>query len=162
MTNIIRLWRGDVNRWHSHPSHKLRNSGDTIHKHSARCGILLAWLNPSAPASMINDCLHHDAAETITGDVPYGAKRGSVTFKAALDGVEEVAFTILGIRQPTCCPWIKLVDNLDAYLWMLEHDPALKEKPDWRDMRTAIIKQAAELGRSDDVVELIMGAENGG
>lgn len=162
MTNIIRLWRGDVNRWHSHPSHKLRNSGDTIHKHSARCGILLAWLIPSVSIYTLTNCLHHDAAETITGDVPYGAKRGSEALARALWGVEQSACDVLGIRKPEASPWIKLVDNLDAYLWMLDHDPALKENPDWRGMRTAIIKHAAELGRADDVVELIMGAESGG
>ena len=161
MTHILRLWRGDVNRWHSNPSRNLRNSGDTIHAHSARCCLLLTWLNPSASAAMIIDCLRHDAPETITGDTPYGMKRASATLKSALDGVEDHACAVLGIRKPICDPWIKLADNLDAYLWMLDVEPSLKDQLDWQNMRTEIVKASAELGCSDDVVELIMGAESG-
>lgn len=148
---LLRLWRGDVNRWHSHPSRHLRLSGDTIHAHSARCAILLTWLNPAAPASMIRDCILHDAAETITGDIPYGAKR-----RWSMPDMSE-AESDLGVRT-ICDPWIKLVDNLDAYLWLLDNDPREKDKPDWQNMRTAIIQAAANLNVSDDVVELMLDA----
>lgn len=149
--NILRLWRGDVNRWHSHPSRLLRQSGDTIHAHSARCAMLLAWLNPKAD---LRGVIFHDAAETITGDIPYGAKR-----RWQMPDMQD-AERDLGIAT-ICAPWIKLVDNLDAYLWMLDVDPREKEKPDWRDMRTDIIQSAANLSVADDVVGLIVEMESG-
>ena len=151
---ILRLWRGDVARWHSHPSRLLRQSGDTIHAHSARCAILMAWINPSATAQQLRHCILHDAAETITGDIPYGAKR-----RWAFPDMQD-AEADLHIRTE-CDPWIKLVDNLDAYLWMLDVDPRLKNATDWQDMRASIVTQAAFLGVSDVVIGMILDLENG-
>lgn len=151
----LRLWRGDVARWHSHPSRLLRQSGDTIHSHSARCAILLAWLNPTATADQFRSCILHDAAETITGDIPYSAKR-----RWAFPDVDDEVNADLGI-DPICDPWIKLVDGLDAYLWMLENDPREQNKPDWTAHLIEIYDAAERLGVRSKVYEVLHEATHG-
>lgn len=151
--NILRLWRGDVNRWHSHPSRLLRQSGDTIHAHSARCAMLLLHLKPNASADELEACILHDAAETITGDIPYAAKR-RWTMPDMSDADEELGVNV------SCSPWVKLADNLDAYLWMLSVDGDLRFAHEWRKMRTEILRLADDMEVGQSVVDILIEAED--
>lgn len=124
-------WRGNVNRWHSNPVNALRNSGDTIHAHAARCCILLLRIKPDIDAHTLAACLHHDTAETITGDMPYLAKQRwpelrLEVFKAEAQVEEELQLPASGYL------FIKLVDRLDALLWAHDNAPFVIQEHEWQ------------------------------
>lgn len=143
------LWRGDVNRWHSHPNRKLRNSGDTVHAHAARCCILLLDLHPNPSAALLSACLMHDAAEGWTGDAPYEAKQRWPMLADALEWAETEVEAQQGIPTPVDQvdrDWIKLVDRLDAYLWMLDCAPEEAASLAWEACLRDVLARADAFG----------------
>jgi 5'-deoxynucleotidase YfbR-like HD superfamily hydrolase len=160
MTNFaevtVRQWRGDVNRWHAHPNPKLRDAGDTIHKHSLRCCLLLMRLNPDFTRDMLAACIMHDAAETFTGDVPWGAKQG-FDFAAALESEEDDANEVLEahIAEPHEHDWIKFVDRLDAYLFVLQNAPKELKRAEWPYALDNILNAASRLRVLDEARDII-------
>lgn len=152
------LWKRDVNRWHSHPSRKLRNSGDTVHAHAARCCILLLDLHPTASAQLIASCLMHDAAEGWTGDVPYNAKHRWPMLTSALAWAETDVEMQVGVTTPATQKdrdWIKLVDRLDAYLWMLDVAPEEAASFEWQECQRDLLARADALGVRQKVWAMI-------
>jgi hypothetical protein len=45
-TQILRIWRADVRRWHHNTDHRLRESGDANQEHQARVAQLVALIFP--------------------------------------------------------------------------------------------------------------------
>lgn len=146
----LTLWRADVARWHSNPVRALRLSGDATHAHSARMCLLILDLHPAPSVELLEAVLHHDLPETITGDVPYGAKQRWPELKEALDWAEaEIATDYeLGYR---CDPFIKLVDRLDAYIWAHENAPFVLQETEWLDCRRWIKAESKRLDVGDKI-----------
>jgi hypothetical protein len=117
----VTIWRADVARWHSNPNRQLRQSGDTTHAHAARCAMLLWDLHPNPSAVLLAACLHHDVAETETGDVPYGAKQKWSDLADQLRQAEVDVYCMMNLpwlATSEDAEWIKFVDRLDALLWV--------------------------------------------
>lgn len=147
-------WRGNVNRWHSNPVNALRNSGDTIHAHAARCCILLLRIKPDVDVNTLAACLHHDTAETITGDMPYLAKQRwpelrIEAFKAESRVDDELELRAYGH------PLIKLVDRLDALLWAHDNAPFVIQETEWQECVKWLEKTSKALGCHDVVGDIL-------
>jgi 5'-deoxynucleotidase YfbR-like HD superfamily hydrolase len=151
------IWNSDVTRWHSSRCHALRHSGDTTDAHAARCCRLLLALKPDASANLIAATLHHDVAERVTGDVPFGAKQDA-TLRDTLVRLEVNENMRLQLREAVTLDewdWIKLVDRLDAYLWAQMVAPAELAKQDWRNAWADILARAGRLDVRQQVANLI-------
>jgi hypothetical protein len=151
------IWNSDVNRWHASRCHALRHSGDTTDAHAARCCRLLLALKPDASANLIAATLHHDVAERVTGDVPFGAKQDA-TLRDTLVRLEVSENMRLQLREAVTLDewdWIKLVDRLDAYLWAQMVAPAELAKQDWRNAWADILARAGRLDVRPQVANLI-------
>jgi hypothetical protein len=151
------IWNSDVARWHASRCHALRHSGDTTDAHAARCCRLLLALKPDASANLIAATLHHDVAERVTGDVPFGAKQDA-TLRDTLVRLEVNENMRLQLREAVTLDewhWIKLVDRLDAYLWAQMVAPAELAKQDWRNAWADILGRAEWLNVRQQVADLI-------
>jgi hypothetical protein len=151
------IWNSDVNRWHASRCHALRNSGDTTDAHAARCCRLLLALKPDASANLIAATLHHDVAERVTGDVPWGAKQDG-TLRDTLARLEVAEIMRLRLSEAITAEqadWIKLVDRLDAYLWCQMAAPAELAQRDWRLSWADILERADRLNVRVPVLGLI-------
>ena len=163
--SILEIWNSDVIRWHASRSHALRNSGDTTDAHAARCCRLLLALKPDASANLIAATLHHDVAERVTGDTPWGAKIDDATLRDVLGRLETAENDRLGLSTPRHdedVQWIKLVDRLDAYLWCAMVAPAQLRLTDWDGAYCDILDRATMLGVLDDVGPVLSVANSGG
>jgi hypothetical protein len=141
----LTLWRADVSRWHSSPDRALRMSGDTTQAHSARMCLLLLDMHPNPTLDLVRAILHHDTPETVTGDIPYGAKQRWPELKDALDWAEAEVATDLDLGYSND-PFIKLADRLDAYLWAHQVAPYVLATMEWRVCHAWIIAEGWRLG----------------
>jgi 5'-deoxynucleotidase YfbR-like HD superfamily hydrolase len=99
----------------------------------------------------------HDAAETFTGDVPWGAKQG-FAFSAALASEEDAANEALEahiINSDNERDWIKFVDRLDAYLFVIQHAPNDLRHSEWPYALDNIFNRAARFRVLDEVRDII-------
>jgi hypothetical protein len=137
---------GDVTRWHASRIPALRNSGDTVNAHHKRCGALARHLFPGRPDAFYLAVENRDTPEFWLGDPPAGIKERFPDTGAAYRTAESVIIRLHGIPQPANERErlaIKLVDHLDAYLWMLEWAPEQAESDGW-DVTFALIMQSAD------------------
>lgn len=75
----------NVKRYHIHPVVGEQN----IAHHSWRLVMLIYFTVKNPSPNLIKAALLHDAAEVITGDTPYTAKKLSLDLKRALDAMEK-------------------------------------------------------------------------
>jgi hypothetical protein len=158
---VTHTTQGDVSRWHAKPSDKLRLSGDTITAHQIRCAEYLIQLYPAAPARLVHIVRVHDEAERIVGDMPYPAKLRFPALRAAYEAAEAEVMAEMGHPVPETPKeraWLKLVDRLDAQVWMLRHAPELARDDEWRDSGWVIHAMAEKLGVADAVQAIMEGA----
>lgn len=151
------LWgSGFVNRWHSHPDPRLRNSGDTTAAHAQRVAILVSQLPTNARLTHDDmlEAIIHDAPECYTGDVPYRAKRDR---QVNTDDAEDAWWKELGFDAFYPSPLLKLADALDAILFVKHVAPDLLDRDDWQDCINHTLGWAKTLGLRDIVEELING-----
>lgn len=127
--NLRPLWHSlHVRRWHTNPH--LQHTHDTTTAHSARMAVLA--LRIWGDTDLACACLVHDVGECFTGDLPWTFKRSSPAVAHDL-AIEESA-AIRGLKLSDWLsddPRVKLLDRVDAYLWMQLHRPDLMETPDW-------------------------------
>jgi 5'-deoxynucleotidase YfbR-like HD superfamily hydrolase len=114
-------------------------------------------LKPDASANLIAATLHHDVAERVTGDVPWGAKQDA-TLRDTLVRLEISETMRLRLSEAVTAEeaeWIKLVDRLDAYLWCAMVAPGELDTQDWRTAWGDILGRADVLGVRVPVFNLI-------
>lgn len=154
---------GDVARWHSHPDSRLRLSGDTINGHQQRCVELLLRIYPNASQHLIEAVRYHDEAERWLGDMPYMAKHN---FPELADAIRVAEYDVMkkhNIPQPDSTfekSMLKIVDRLDAYIWMLMHAPDLAERTEWVEALRANLDAADMFLVGDKVMAIIEGARH--
>lgn len=152
---IKTMWQsGAVNRWHTNPDPRLRNSGDTTAAHQWRVATLVMLLSPDADAATLRAALWHDAPECFTGDVPYEAKK---EWWVSTARAEEAWWDDIGLEEPDVPGIVKLADTLDHLLFCKSVAPDLLARPDWRAHAEHVIGWADTLGVHDAVLELIYG-----
>lgn len=140
---------GDVTRWHANADDRLRLSGDTITAHEIRCVLMLNQLHPTAPERLREIVRYHDEAERLVGDMPYPAKMRFPALRVAYAAAEAIVMREMGHPVPetlTERQWLKLVDRLDAQMWMTRHAPELAANDEWQDSARKIADLADALG----------------
>ena len=157
---ILRIWRGDVARWHHHPDWRLRESGDTIHKHSARMG-QLGWAL-FADRWTVEDrdaCLFHDTPESWYGDVSYMAKKSPI-IKDAHTWAETSKALDLGIPE-TYSMRVKLCDGVDCLTWAADRGVYMG-RGEWPDHIASVksLAFALDVGEAVSAIFLHAGVDN--
>lgn len=152
----------DVLRWHAHPDPRLRNSGDTVNHHQERCERYLIQLFPGASDHLRKIVRVHDEAEKVVGDMPYPATCRFPKMAEVRRYAERLVMLEMGLPLPETDAeraWLKLVDRLDAQLWMLLHAPELADLPEWRVSLFLIEDDARALGCADAVQAIMEAAK---
>lgn len=159
---IATIWSADVARWHHNPSRILRYSGDTTQAHACRVAKLQAMLFEDTTARELLIALHHDDAESVTGDVSGEAKRRNEVIRQAHDWAEADTALKWGLPIPETDRErnrLALCDKLDAWMWVKETDPSQLSLPDWVDVGHGIWKLAHRLGVGHVVQEILRDRE---
>jgi hypothetical protein len=139
----------DVNRWHSSPHSKLRNSGDTILRHQWRVAELLTSLWPDAPRAAIDYAASHDDHEAVMGDIPSPEKQQwSAVLRRLYKAREAEVRAQMGLPH---CPlqWgepVGFCDRLDAYRWVAKHCPEALHSGGFPELREDLMRQAEGFG----------------
>ena len=139
----------DVNRWHSSPHSKLRNSGDTIYRHQWRVVELLTSFWPDAPKAAVDYTASHDEAEAQMGDIPSPEKsQWSADLRRLYEAREAEVRKQMGL--PSCPPhWaaqVAFCDRLDAYRWAAKHCPEALHDGGFPELREDLLRQAEGFG----------------
>jgi hypothetical protein len=139
-------------RWHANADSRLRNSGDTVAKHSQRvqtlCHSLAAFLGHDLVRSnLLRAALYHDAAEAVLGDMPSPAKERFPALAAAYEKAELAVLIEMGhtwniTRMESDI--LHLCDRLDAYLWARHCQAA--DSDEWRRAEAKLWGRAHKLG----------------
>ena len=82
----IQLNAGKIRRWHTLPIIGEQTVAD--HTYGV-CQILRYIYDNRCPPCLLNAALDHDVPEYYTGDVPFGAKKGSHSLRVGLRQLEE-------------------------------------------------------------------------
>ena len=142
----------DVNRWHSNKH--LRNTGDTIFRHSHRVLELLTSFWPDAPDAARAYCASHDDHECVMGDIPSPEKsQWSAELRRLYEAREAEVRAQMGL--PSCPPeWaaqVAFCDRLDAYRWAAKHCPEALHDGGFPELREDLLRQAEGFGLGEVV-----------
>lgn len=161
MRDPLTAWRAMfVRRWHANPD--LSDLHDEVGAHSGRCAMLMLKLFPAAPADLLAACIAHDAAEWVVGDLPYS--RRDQDFASALDAAEARALADMGLIPPMTLrerAMLKLVDRLDAYLFVRHRRPGVLAGDGWPEQREWLIASARDLDVGAAVAAMLDPPESG-
>lgn len=145
---MLKQWQATfTRRWHTSPH--LSHTVDPVGYHSGRMAVLALTLFPDASRDLLAAIAVHDLGESVTGDVPWGAKRDDF-LNGRLKDMEEDALEDMGLSY-----WLnaidarrmKFLDRLDACLWALHHAPDMVDRDfDWQEQIDWLNDEAEELG----------------
>jgi HD domain len=138
-----------VRRWHVNPD--LCHTVDPIGGHSARMAILALHFWPDCSRDLLVACLCHDLGESVTGDVPWGAKADN-DLADCLAVIEGKALRKMGMAfsvNERDHRRLKYLDRLDAYLWAKHHAPHVLSRDDWRESLAWLQAEADNLNIKD-------------
>lgn len=140
--NVKEVWKsGIVRRWHSNPDMACTNQNNG--HHSWGCAVLALHLFPD-DYELLKAAIIHDVAEVNIGDVSGLAKHLNADLKEAIDNAERLNQDILGVDY-TSSDKLKIVDMLDAYLWVKHCNPEILKKDGWPEMVMRIYELSNEL-----------------
>jgi 5'-deoxynucleotidase YfbR-like HD superfamily hydrolase len=112
-------------------------------------GILALHLwGGGASRDLLAACLAHDLGESVTGDIPWGAKQDD-TLRIAATHLEENALRRMGMAFDLTADdarRLKFLDRLDAYLWAKHHAPHVLGQADWLAALSWLIAESESLG----------------
>lgn len=135
MNDTLTAWRsGFVRRWHSNPD--LSDLHDENAAHHGRVAMLAVKLFPECSRAFLLACVTHDAAEWFVGDIAYTKRERA--YAAALDTAEAQALEAMGLTvelTPDQRRRLKLVDRLDAYLFVKHRRPHVLAGDGWPEQR---------------------------
>ena len=148
---------GFVQRWHTH--HVLARTGQTLGHHQWGVATIIAALHPCPSAALLMAAMWHDVGESVSGDMPFTAKRNNVALSYELGKIEHKAQSRLTQRNIVIDDddeaWLKMADRLEAYLYVQTVEPRLLDSDDWQECLDDIFAISEELGIYDDVAELV-------
>ena len=140
---------GNVRRYHANPA--MAHLGQTNADHQGRCVQLLLWLNPVATPELIRAVAHHDVGERYAGDLPEPFKKAQPEVAAA-HAETEASFRAgmfgddpLDLIDDRGHRWLRLVDSLEAYAFMVTHAPRQRSRDGWPEARKSIVALAWQL-----------------
>lgn len=145
---ILTKWKaGFVRRWHSNPD--LCGTIDPTDGHSARVVKLALMLQPDLSRDAIIYAISHDDGECGLGDVSGLWKRNNPELAKQLQVSEAENRATLGINLPDISEHelriVDAADKIDAYLWMMHHNPKLAETEDWKTAKDMVYQMIFRL-----------------
>lgn len=162
MSDIAELWlSGFVRRWHMNPS--LSDLDDYTCAHQGRCAMLVIALFPDHSHDLLRAAVTHDGAEVRVGDLSAPFKDCAGDLVQAHAALEHIQLDCMGLRVdlvPDDWDRLKLVDRLDAYLFIALRRPTELHQPDWRDATFSLEAMAGQLGVHDQVFDLLVGCRS--
>ena len=135
-----------VRRWHTNPD--LCHTVDPVGWHSSRMAILALEIWPDCSRDLLVACLCHDLGESVTGDIPWGAKQDDA-LKDASVRLEGDALAKMGMENWVFgedCARLKYLDRLDAYLWAKHHATHVLARDDWKECLAWLQAETDNLG----------------
>jgi len=160
MTSILEIYQsGEVRRWHANPA--MAHVHDTVAAHSSRVAKIILRFHPAPSMALIVAALTHDDGESLTGDVPYPAKRDNQDLAALLGRIEGREIARLwgsdtrAHLAPDSLRWLTFADKLDAYITVSLHAPHEAEKPEWAKSMRGLWAMAEELRISEHLDDLM-------
>jgi len=155
--DAYKVWRsGFVRRWHANPD--LAHTAQVNAQHQWGCAVLAMKLFPG-DYDLLKACLMHDCGEVDVGDVSGPVKEADPDLSRALRRAESMKMEELGIDYARR-PELKLIDMLEAWLWVCKHDQRLIWRGEWLDQKDEIQRRAAALGVSNLVQNIMDEAIN--
>jgi 5'-deoxynucleotidase YfbR-like HD superfamily hydrolase len=143
-TDIIRA--ANVMRWHTTPEVRPESLG--AHQWAVTVLMLHYW--PETTKDAMEEALHHDTHELLTGDMPWHTKRRFPGLAGAMYFAEMGARDTLGIADKNTTSEerrrIKFCDRLQAYRHVEAFTPELLVEDDWLEAWAWIIAEADALG----------------
>lgn len=135
----------NVRRWHANPhmAHLPQTNGD----HQGRAVQLLFLFHPSPSIALVRAVALHDVGERWAGDLSADFKRDNPEIAAAHAEIEAryradaLGVDILAGLDPEDLRWLKLVDRLEAYAYMVTHAPQEALVHGWPEDRRRIMAQ---------------------
>jgi hypothetical protein len=162
MNALLAVWQADVLRWHCHPDRRLRYSNDTIQGHSARMIQMLFVLIPDPSLALVRAIAFHDSGESGIGDVSGGAKRRRPVLASEIGEAEMESRNRLGIPAFNLTDAeslvLKILDELDSYLWMRGHAPDIAVSDGWLQQKDRILFLSRGISLSEYSLSLIVAA----
>ncbi len=145
---MLKQWQATfTRRWHTSPH--LSHTVDPVGYHSGRMAVMALTLFPDASRDLLAAIAVHDLGESVTGDVPWGAKRDE-ELKDRLDEIESDALRDMGLNYDLGMSdrrRMKFLDRIDAFLWASHHAPAMVlQDADWNEQIQWLKKESEELG----------------
>lgn len=145
---MLKQWYATfTRRWHTSPH--LSHTVDPVGYHSGRMAVLALTLFHDCSRALLAAIAAHDLGESVTGDVPFDAKKMR-ELKCLLEGIEETELRGMGLSyhlDAIDTRRLKFLDRLDAYLWAYHHAPEMVlYRDDWTDQFDWLNKEAEELG----------------
>ncbi len=164
----LHLWAsGFTRRWHMNAV--MSGCDDFNAAHQGRCAMLIVALFPAHSHALLRAAVTHDAAEFVVGDLsgPFKAHGGDWVRDHG-DAEAEVLWD-MGLASrltPFEQRCLKLVDRLDAVLFVQLRAPHEARRNGWPEVCTWCEEAARDLGCGDQVSEMIgqsrRGAYEGG
>ena len=152
------FYAGNVRRWQSYPA--MWHSNDCIKGHQVRCLGLVYDFVQRPSVTLIEGTRWHDQPEVILGDMPFTAKRDWPYLAEVYASAERVVIDRYNVPQPAT-DWerhvVKFVDNLDAYMMVLEYAPDDLDLPDWTDANDVLYASCRSLAFDMDLMRAKMG-----
>ena len=139
------LRSGYVTRWHTNPDLPAQENSS----HQWGVAVILMAEHPNPSLNLIKAALLHDVGEIAVGDLPAPFKKGNPEIAAAHKAAEDKArIDMCGHfnLNKTEIKWLKWADGMDAYNWMMKHNPSLADKDGWPEMKVGLDRMKEELG----------------
>lgn len=139
------LEAGRVARYHAAPT----VAPQTVGQHSWGVAVLCLYVTGGkASHSLLRQALLHDAAELVTGDVPFTVKRAYHDVKARFDQLEQLAHANLVMDDVELdehdAAVLKICDTVEGLIWCRKTELTGPVRERWRDALNCVLDKFAK------------------
>jgi|TARA_R110002049_G_scaffold45609_9_gene133008 hypothetical protein len=150
---LFALWMsGFARRWHMNPA--MSHIEDFNCGHQGRCAMLVITLFPDHSVELLRAAVTHDAPEVRVGDLSKDMKKCGGEAVEAHAALERRVLTAMGFAEALSSfdrKRLKLVDRLDAFLFVQVRHPAEAGRNGWPEDRAWLVSQSVLLGCGAEV-----------
>jgi len=157
---LFALWMsGFARRWHMNPA--MSHIEDFNCGHQGRCAMLVIALFPDHTIELLRAAVTHDAPEVRVGDLSKDMKKCGGEAVEAHAALERHVLGAMGFAEDLSRfdkKRLKLVDRLDAFLFVQVRHPAETERNGWSEDRAWLQSESKLLGCADVVSATLQAA----
>ncbi len=157
---LFALWMsGFARRWHMNPA--MSHIEDFNCSHQGRCALLVIALFPDHTVELLRAAVTHDAPEVRVGDLSKDLKKCGGEAVDAHAALERRVLGAMGFAEDLSHldkRRLKLVDRLDAFLFVQVRHPAEAGRNGWPEDRAWLLSESCLLGCSDVVSSTLAAA----